>query len=86
MAERKVARVELDRAKAPIISGATTVFTNNKSTAFSGSVTAKGEVVIQGYVPSVFVEGKPIARAGDMTSSGIPIQTGSQNVFAGDRQ
>jgi uncharacterized Zn-binding protein involved in type VI secretion len=79
---RAVARVELDRADASIASGANTVFTNKKKTTHAGSVTLSGSTVIQGDT-TVFVENKPIARAGDDTTK-IPIQTGSVNVFADD--
>jgi uncharacterized Zn-binding protein involved in type VI secretion len=78
---RAVARADLDRADTMIVSGANTVFTNNKKTAYEGSVTQKGHTVIAG-AHTVFVENKPIARAGDQTSKNIPIQEGSPNVFA----
>jgi len=77
---RSVARVELDRADKNLISGANTVLTNKKKTAHAGSVTVSGSTVVQGDT-TVFVENKPIARAGDDTTK-IPIQTGSINVFA----
>lgn len=83
MPDRAVARVGLDKARTPIISGANTVFTNDAKTAHEGSVTVKGAVVVQGST-SVFVENKPIARAADLTNKEGPILAGSTNVFASD--
>ena len=83
MANRSVARVDLDRADKPIASGANTVFTNFKKTAHEGSITESGNAVVQGDT-SVFVEKKSIARAGDQTAKGRAILTGSTNVFAED--
>lgn len=82
MAYRKAARVGVDYADSVIISGAKTVYTNNRLTAHAGSVTARGSTVVQG-ARSVFVENKPIARMADNTSKG-PIKTGSTNVYASD--
>lgn len=84
MSNRAVARVELDgTAKSKIASGANSVFTNNKKTAHEGSVTMKGNAVVQGST-TVFVENKPIARAGDLVAAEGAILAGSLNVFAGD--
>lgn len=83
MTSKAVARVEVDRtAQANIASGANTVFTNNKKTAFEGSVTTKGHAVLQGST-TVFVENKPIARESDNVASEGPIIVGSTDVFAG---
>lgn len=82
MANRRAARVGVDYADSVIISGARTVYINNRNTAFAGSVTARGSVVVQG-ARTVFVENRPIARAADSTTRG-PIKTGSLNVFASD--
>ena len=82
MADRSVARVELDRADDIIISGANSVFTNNKKTAQAGSVTLSGSTVVQGDT-TVFAENKSLARSGDATTK-TPIRTGSATVFADD--
>lgn len=82
MAARNVARVDLDRVDRPIASGATTVYTNDKMTAFKGSITQSGRAIIQGAA-TVFVEDKPIAREGDNATRGS-VRSGSQDVFAGD--
>jgi len=81
--DRAVARADLDRADKLIVSGANTVFTNNKKTAYHGSVTQSGNAVTQGDT-TVFVENKEIARAGDNTARNVPIVLGSPNVFAED--
>jgi uncharacterized Zn-binding protein involved in type VI secretion len=81
MANRAVARVDVDRVESIISSGANTVFTNNKKTAYAGSITQRGNVVTQGAT-TVFVENRPIARAGDLTANGRAIVAGSTNVFA----
>lgn len=83
MADRAVARADVDRADKIIASGAKTVFTNKKKTAHEGSVTETGNSITQG-AQTVFVENKRIARAGDNTARSVPVVAGSTNVFAGD--
>lgn len=81
---RAVARVDLDPTpRSRIASGAGTVFTNNKKTAHAGSITYRGNAVVQGSL-TTFVENKPVARAGDNVSREGPILSGSSNVFASD--
>jgi len=82
MSNRPVARVGVDYADSVIVSGAKTVYTNEKLCAHAGSVTARGSAVVQG-ARTVFVENRPLARAADSTTRG-PIKTGSLNVFASD--
>ena len=84
MADRKVARVVLDgTSRAKIASGAQTVFTNFANTAHEGSITFRGNAVVQG-ARTVFVENKPIARSGDIVVREGAILDGSTNVFASD--
>jgi uncharacterized Zn-binding protein involved in type VI secretion len=84
MTNRAVARVELDgTARSKIATGVNTVFTNNKKTAHEGSITQRGNAVVQGAT-TVFVENKPIARAGDLVAREGAILQGSNNVFASD--
>ncbi len=81
---RAVARVDLDPTpRSRIASGAGTVLTNNVKTAHAGSITYRGNAVVQGAT-TVFVENKPIARAGDIVSREGAILSGSGNVFASD--
>ena len=84
MVDRAVSRVELDgTARSRIASGVNTVFTNNKKTAHEGSITMKGNGIVEGAT-TVFVENKPIARAGDLVANEGAILQGSRNVFASD--
>lgn len=84
MTSKAVARAEIDRtARSNIASGSTKVFTNNARTAYEGSVTVRGNAVIQGS-RKVFVENKPIARQSDNVVKEGPIIVGSANVFAGE--
>lgn len=65
-----------------IVTGAVSVISNNKKTAFATSANNKGATVV---APSttVFVENKGIARESDGMSDGGVVNTGSTNIFAG---
>lgn len=83
MSKDSVARAGIDVAQNRLItSGATSVITNDKQTAFATSVTVSGAMIV---APSttVFVEDKGIARESDGLSNGGVVNTGSTNVFAG---
>lgn len=82
MTARSVARVELDgTVRSRIASGVNSVFVNDKKAAHEGSVTKRGNAVVQGS-KTVFVEDKPLARSGDLVTREGPIIDGSQDVFA----
>lgn len=86
----KVARKEKDIAVGIVRTGRTTVIVNDSPIATEGDLinphTPGGPhtaSVIVGYWPNVFAESRPVARKGDATSCGHPLQTGSKNVFVG---
>jgi uncharacterized Zn-binding protein involved in type VI secretion len=77
----RAARVDEDVAgREKIISGATTVYVNNRTLALEGSTTASGAVVVGGST-TVFAENRQVARKADGISNGQNITTGSSDVF-----
>jgi uncharacterized Zn-binding protein involved in type VI secretion len=87
MTFKSVARAGLDRAGGLIGTGAKTVITNNKPTAFVSSIIVdkpnKGDVILQSNV-TVFAENQKVAIQGAVTARGFSVQRGSNNVFAGN--
>lgn len=86
----KVSRKEKDIAVGLVRTGRLSVIVNDAPIATEGDLinphTPGGPhtaSVIVGYWPSVFAEDRPVARKGDATSCGHPLQTGSGDVFVG---
>jgi hypothetical protein len=78
-----VARAGADTGSSKLlVTGATTVISNDKKTVVATSANIKGATVV---APSttVFVEDKGIARESDGMSDGGVVNTGSTNIFAG---
>jgi uncharacterized Zn-binding protein involved in type VI secretion len=83
---RSVGRVSVDTAGGLIVTGAATVFVNNRLSAIEGSVIGSppnpGDVIVTSNV-TVFVENKRIAIEGAVTAQGFAVANSSPNVFAG---
>lgn len=74
-----IARIDIDSASDQmLISGASTIFINNRSAAIVGTINAAGASVINGSL-TVFFEGHGVAREGDLMSDGQTITTSDQN-------
>jgi uncharacterized Zn-binding protein involved in type VI secretion len=85
-----VARKGLDVANSTILTGRMSVIANNQPIACEGDVITPhvpggphSSSTIIGYTPKVVAEDQNVARLADGTSCGHPIQTGSDDVFAG---
>lgn len=82
-----VARVGVDTAGGLIISGAATVYVNNRLSALEGSVIGSrpnpGDVIVTSNT-TVFVENRRIAIEGAVTARGFAVANSSPNVFAGN--
>lgn len=84
-----VARVGVDTAGGLIITGAASVYVNNRLSAIEGSVIGSppnpGDVIITSNT-SVFVENRRIAIEGAVTAQGFAVANSSPNVFASNGQ
>lgn len=85
------ARKGRDTAIGLIVSGRTSVIVNNTPIACEGDTIAphtpggmhNGSVIV-GHTKKVVAENAFVAREGDPTSCGHPIQSGAGNVISGD--
>jgi uncharacterized Zn-binding protein involved in type VI secretion len=77
-----VARTNVDRASAVIVSGTNSVLINKTQMAAVGSVLANGAAITSGST-TVFSENRAVARLGDVDSKGAALVSGSIDVCIG---
>lgn len=82
MADHPAGRVGVDVAGTLIVTGAKTVFINNKEAAVEGGNTV-GSGVFVSSPTTVFVENKHLVVEGAVTSKGSVLNGGSRDVRAG---
>jgi uncharacterized Zn-binding protein involved in type VI secretion len=88
MANKGVARINIDHAGGLIATGADSVQVNNRATAvINGSTIGgppnAGDVIVSTPSMKVFAENQPVAVLGSVTAKGFTVGKSSPNVFAG---